>query len=296
MRIQGVYPPIATPFDAQGRLNREALVANIKRWNATGLSGYVVAGSNGESALLETEEITEAVRIVREAALPDQLVIAGTGCPSTQATIRLTRLCAQAGAQAALVITPFFYPKEMTDAALSRYFRDVADASPIPVLVYNVPKFTHLNLAPATVAAVAPHPNIVGIKDSAGDVNQIAALKQLCPPDFDVLVGHAGAFFGGLEVGASGGILALANVAARGCVTIYELMRAGRRDEAQALHKRLLSVANAVTSDFGVPGLKAALDLVGWYGGMPRPPLLPVDEPTRQEIRRRLVEAELISP
>jgi 4-hydroxy-2-oxoglutarate aldolase len=293
--IQGVFPPIATPFDAQGRLDEAALAHNIRRWNETGLRGYVVAGSNGESALLESDEVVRATQVVREAALPEQLVIAGTGLQSTAATIALTRACAEAGADLALVVTPFYYSGEMTAAALRGYFEAVADASPVPVLAYNVPKFTHLNLDPGVVAALAEHPNIVGLKDSAGDIGQVINLLRLCPPDFRVLVGNAPVFLSALQVGAVGGILALANVAPRECVAIYEHVRQGRWEEAQEIHFRLMPVGRAVTSGYGVPGLKACLELLGYRVGAPRPPLLPADGPTREACQRVLTEAGLLS-
>lgn len=295
MNIAGVYPPIATPFDSDGKLDAPALAANVRRWNETGLNGYVVAGSNGESAYLEDDEVLEAVRIVRETALPEQRVIAGTGRESTTATVALTRAAAKAGAAAALVITPCFYGGQMTPAALIRHYRTVADASPVPVIIYNVPKFTYLNLAVETVATLAEHPNIVGIKDSAGNIGQIINLLRCCPADFEVMIGNGPAYFSGLQAGAAGGILALANVAPRECVAIRRLVLEGRYAEAREIHFRLMPVGMAVTSGFGVPGLKAAMDLLGYRGGDPRPPLLPADETTRATIRRILVDAGLLA-
>ena len=295
MRIEGVYPPIATPFDDRGRLSANALASNIHRWNDTGLSGCVVAGSNGESPLLTFDEVTRAVRVARQAASPDKLIIAGTGRQSTAATIVLTCAAADAGADAALVVTPFFYGAQMTGDALLRHFEMVADASPVPIIIYNVPKFTRLNIAPATVARLAGHDKIVGIKDSAGDIGQIIDLIRLCPADFCVLMGNGPAYLSGLEVGASGGILALANVAPRECVDIWRLVRAGRSEEALTIHQRLMPVGRAVTSGYGIPGLKAALDLLGYYGGDPRPPLLPADSATRAAMRRVLAGAGLLA-
>jgi 4-hydroxy-2-oxoglutarate aldolase len=294
MRVIGVYPPIATPFTSAGALDTAALAANIERWNETGLHGYVVAGSNGESPHLEDEEVVELVRVVRRAANGTQLVIAGTGRQSTAATIRLTRACADAGADVALVMNPSFFPAELTADALARHYEAVAEASPIPILVYNVPKFTHLNIPVPVVARAAQHPNIVGIKDSAGDIGQIIDLLRACPREFSVLLGNAPAFLSGLQVGAVGGVLALANVAPRECVAIYDLLREGSADEATAIQFRLMPVGRAVTSQFGVPGLKAALDLLGYRGGAPRPPLLPLDPARREALRGILAEAGLL--
>ena len=295
MRIKGVYPPIATPFDDQGRLHTEALAANIRKWEDTGLNGYVVAGSNGEGALLEPEEIVQALRTVRRAASADKLVIAGTGCQSTAATIRLTQAAAEAGADAALVMPPYFYTSQMTEAALLRHYEAVANASPIPILIYNVPQYTHLNIAPETVARLAQHEKIVGLKDSAGNIGQVVDLIRLCPPDFEVLIGNAPAFLAGLQAGAGGGILALANVAPRECVSIWQWALQGRFNEARELHARLMPLARAVTTGYGVPGLKAAMDLLGYYGGPPRPPLLPAAEAVRESLHKILIEAGLLS-
>lgn len=292
--IQGVFPPIATPFTAEGALDEAALAANIKRWETTGLSGYVVAGSNGESVLLEDDEIVRACAVVRAAAAPERLVIAGVGRQSTAATIALAKATAQAGAQFALVMTPSFYSGGMTPEALTRHYWAIADASPVPVLVYNVPKFTNLNIAPATVARIAQHENVVGIKDSAGDIPQVCDLVRLCPPSFDILIGNGPAFLSGLQLGAVGGILALANVAPRECVQIYQHVLAGEHAQARAIHLRLIETGKAVTGRFGVPGLKAALDLLGYTGGTPRPPLLPASDEVRATIRQILIEASLL--
>ncbi|HHX65599.1 MAG TPA: dihydrodipicolinate synthase family protein [Chloroflexi bacterium] len=294
MPITGVYPPIATPFDADGRLDAAALADNVACWNETGLDGYVVAGSNGENVLLDADEVVEAVRVVRRAALPDQRVIAGTGLQSTAATIRLTRAAAEAGADTVLVLTPSFYSGEMTPAAFIAHYQAVADASPVPVLLYNVPKFTHVNISPATVAQLAGHENIVGIKDSAGDIAQIIEFLRLCPPEFSVILGNGPAFLSGLQAGAVGGILALANVAPRECVAIHRLLSEGRVDEARKIHFRMMPVGRAVTSQFGIAGLKAALDILGYYGGPPRRPLLPADDATHASIRNILSEAGLL--
>lgn len=294
MHIRGVFPPIATPFGANGDLDGDALQANIGRWNETGLSGYVVAGSNGESVMLDFDEVLAATRLVRAAALPEHLVITGTGQQSTRATIRLTQAAAEAGADVALVMTPSFFGAQITPAAMIRHYEAVAEAAPIPVMVYNVPKFTGVNIAPATVAKIAPHPNVIGVKDSAGDIGQIVNLVRLCPADFDVVLGNAPAFLAGLDAGATGGILALANVAPRECVAIQAYQAAGRAAEAHALHARLMSTGNAVTGGYGIAGLKAALDLLGYRGGPPRPPLQSADAATREAIRGILAEAGLL--
>ena len=296
MRISGVYPPIVTPFDDQGRLDSEAFVANITAWNETGLDGYVVAGSNGESVLLEPEEIVELTRLARRAAAPGKMVITGTGCQSTSATIRLSQAAADAGADAVLVMTPSFFEAQMTDEALVRHYAAVADASPAPVLLYNVPKFTHLSISAEAVLRLAKHENIIGIKDSSGNITLLNDLLRLLPRTFDVLMGNAAIYLSALLMGATGGVLALANVAPRECVAIRHLVvNQGRYAEAQEIHFRMAPVARAITTTYGVPGLKAALDMLGYRGGLPRPPLMPVSDSARAAIRQTLIQAGLLA-
>ena len=292
--FQGMFPPIATPFvDDQVALDH--LRENLARWNETDLAGYVVVGSNGENVLLDDKEKAAVVRAARDAIPADKTLIVGTGAQSTRATIAATRRAADLGADGALVITPSYYRSAMTDEAFIRHYSALADASPIPILIYNVSKFTGVVISPATVAELAAHPRIVGIKDSDGNVAQLIDLVRLCPPDFHVLVGNAPAYFSGLGVGAVGGILALANVAPRECVTIKRLCDEGRWDEARAIHFRLLPVGRAVTSQFGIGGFKAALDLLGYYGGPPRSPLAYPRPEVVEEIRRILIEAGLLT-
>jgi 4-hydroxy-2-oxoglutarate aldolase len=294
MKINGVYPPIITPFGADGALDVAALKANITRWNSTGLRGYVVAGSNGESVLLTDDEVARAVAAVREAALPDQVVIAGTARESTAGTIALSKAAAAAGAHIALVMTPSFFGGEMNAAAMQAHYRAVADASPIPVMLYNVPKFTHLNLDVASVVALSSHENIIGIKDSAGDIGQLINILRQVPKEFVVFCGNAPAFLSAMQVGGAGGILALANVAPRECVAIYDHVQRGELEAAREIQFRMMPVGAAVTSRFGVPGLKAAMEMVGYHGGAPRPPLMPADEATRATMKQILTTAGLL--
>ncbi|MEN6479374.1 MAG: 4-hydroxy-tetrahydrodipicolinate synthase [Anaerolineales bacterium] len=291
--ITGVLPPIVTPFDVDGAIDWAALDRNIARWNETGLSGYVVAGSNGESASLTSEEIVALTERVRRRASPGMKVIAGTGRQSTRETIALTRAAAQAGADYALVMTPSFFASQMNGPALIAHFERVADASPVPILLYNVPKFTNVNLPPAVVATLAAHPNIVGLKDSSGNIGQMISLLAQCPPEFSLLVGNGGAFLSALTLGAAGAVLAVANVAPRECVQLHELVHAGDLAAARALAFRLVPVDTAVTTTYGVPGLKAALDMLGYAGGRPRLPLLPLDERQRSELQAVLDAAGL---
>ena len=221
-------------------------------------------------------------------------VIAGTGCESTQETIRLTRACADLGARAALVVTPHYYGGHMHAEALVMHFTAVAENSPIPILLYNVPKFTHLNLTIDTVARLSRHPNVIGLKDSTGNISQLGSLLNAVAADFDLLVGTAGALFGGLTLGCSGGILALANIAPRRCVAMYEFVKAGDLAAAREIQLQMIPVNNAITAIYGVSGLKSAMDMMGYFGGDPRLPLTPASEKVKAEIRKILVRADLL--
>jgi 4-hydroxy-2-oxoglutarate aldolase len=298
--FQGIYPPIPTPFDDDGALALDRLAVNIERWNAAaagsrGLSGYVTMGSNGEAPHLSLDEGASLVAAARQAARPDMQVIAGTGQLSTWAAIEATQRAADAGADAVLVVTPFYYKNAMTPESLKRHFCAVADASPVPVLIYNVPANTGFNLPMSIVPELAAHDNIAGIKDSSGDVNQMAEMARLTRGmNFEVVSGNFGASLPSMTFGVKAAILAVANVAPIECVALFETAQADRWEEAGALHLRLLPVARAVTSQFGVPGLKAALDLLGYYGGVPREPLLPLSAGGREAIASILREAGLM--
>jgi len=292
--LRGVFPPIPTPFDEEGRVHLEALADNFQRWNGYGLAGYVVLGSNGEAAYLTEEEKVHAWKAARTAIPSSKLMIAGTGCESTQETIHLTRLAADAGADAALVLTPHYFPEQMTGESLLRHYRVVADASPIPILLYNVPKFTGVDMDTATIAQASQHPNIVGIKDSSGNIAKLADVVRLAQAGFQVLAGTGAIFFAGLSLGAVGGVIALANVAPKESIELYELYQAGERERAADLQRRMLPVNAAVTTRFGVPGLKAALDMLGYYGGPVRPPLLDLGAAEKDVVRGILTEAGLL--
>jgi len=292
--LRGVFPPIPTPFDAAGNVDRGALVENLERWNTYGLGGYVVLGSNGEAVYLTEDEKSRVWEAARRAIPPDKLMIAGTGCESTRQTIHLAHRAAEAGADAVLVVTPHYFDRMMTPSSLIQHYQTLADASPVPVLLYNVPKFTHVDMDAALVARAAGHPNVVGIKDSSASMAKLADIVRLTPPDFQVLVGSGSVFFAGLALGAVGGVLALANVAPQQTIDIYRGYQAGRWDEAAELQRRMLPVNAAVTSRFGVPGLKAALDMLGFYGGPVRSPLRGLEEHERQIVRDVLAEAGLL--
>ncbi len=293
INLHGIFPPIPTPF-INGNIAYDELAANIDKWRKTGLKGLVAMGSNGEYVYLSTKEKREFVAKVVELTPDHMRVIAGTGCESTEETIELTRNCAECGAHAALVVTPHYYGGRMNDEALLAYFTAVADHSPIPILLYNVPKFTNINMTCGLVARLSRHPNIVGIKDSTGNVNQLGDIANNVDADFNLLVGTAGALFGALALGCVGGVLALANVAPQICVQIYQLVQDGKFEAAKRLQLKMIPVNQAITATYGVPGLKAAMDMLGYFGGDPRPPLLPSSENEKSEIRELLIKAELL--
>lgn len=295
--LHGVFPPIPTPFDAEGNVAPHKLVENIERWNQYDLSGYVVLGSNGEAGFLFEEEKVQVWKAARQAIPSNKLMIAGAGCESTRQTIALTRQAADAGADAVLLVTPHYYDAAMKPDNLIHHYQAVADAVPIPVMLYTVPKFTHVDINAATIARLASHPNIVGIKDTSGNMAKLAdtvRLTRTTAPDFQVLAGAASFFLAGLTLGAAGGILALSNVAPDKCLEIYRLFQVGRMDEAAELQRRMIPVNAAITARFGIAGLKAALDMLGYYGGPVRLPLLDIAEDERQMLREVLIEGGVL--
>ena len=292
--LNGIFPPIPTPFINE-KVAYDKLADNIERWNATGLKGFVVLGSNGEYVALSEEEKRAVVDTVVQSAGDKMGIIAGTGCESTFETLRLTEDCAKLGAHAALVISPHYYGGRMNEAALVKHYTAVADQSPIPILLYNVPKFTHINLAANLVAHLSEHPNIIGLKDSSGNVIQLGEIINAAAKEFNVLVGTAGVLFSGLTIGCVGGINALANVAPQQCVAILDLVKAGDLDAARHLQLKMLPVNQAVTAVYGVPGLKTAMDMLGYFGGDPRLPLLPSSKSEKSEIKAILKKADLLN-
>lgn len=286
VKLGGVFPPLTTPFGADGSVELKALAANVQKYNRAGLAGYVVIGSTGESVYLSEEEKIKIWETVRGAAEAGRVLIAGTGCEATAETMALTRRAAELGYHAALVRTPAYFRSQMTSAALERHFRAVADASSIPVLIYSVPQFTGLKVEAPLVARLAEHPNIIGLKESSGDVQLIAEIRRTTPAEFQVLVGSASVLYPSLCIGAQGAVLAVACALPELCVELYQAASASEHARARGLQEKLLEPTAAVTTRFGIAGLKFAMELRGYVGGAPRAPLVPLEDAARTEIKR----------
>lgn len=292
----GVFTPIVTPFDGGDRLDEAGLRRNVQRWMSTPLTGLVALGSNGEAPQLDDDEADRVVEVVRAAVPPDRTLIAGTGRESTKATIAATRRAAAAGVDAVLVRTPAFFKAQMTTDVMVRHYSAVADASPVPVLLYNVTMYTGVTLQSDAVERLAQHPNIVGMKESGSDIGQIAEYVARTPDDFTILAGSATTFFHALCAGCDGAILAVASLLPDACVLLRDLVAQSRLAEARDLQQRLTPLARLVGSVHGVAGLKAALDLLGFAGGSPRPPLQPASPHVIEMLRSHLDALALASP
>jgi len=281
--LRGVIPPLVTPFRADGTVDLAAFEANLELLGSSRLAGFLVLGSNGEAAGLEQEEKLELIATARRLA-PGRSLLVGTGTESTRGTVALTRKAADLGADAVLVLTPHYYRGRMTSEALRRHFEAVADASPIPVYLYSVPAFPGLPWPPGLAPALAGHPRVAGMKESSGDIGLLGRIVSSVPPSFEVLCGSAPVFYPALCVGAQAGILAVANCVPQAVLGLYEAFVAGDHARARSLQEALTPLAVAVTSTWGVAGLKTAMDLAGLRGGDVRGPLLRAPDAAREEI------------
>ena len=293
-RFAGIYTPIVTPFTADGEIDDRAIANNVDRYLKSPLTGLVVLGSNGEAAQLEDEEADRVIAIVRERVPRGRPMLVGTGRESTRATIAACKRAAALGADAVMARTPSFYKPQMTSEAFIRHYTEVADGSPVPLLLYNVTMYTGVNLLPDAVEKLSEHPNIAGLKDSGNDMLQISDYLTRAKPGFTVLAGAAPTLFNAATLGVHGAVLALAGLAPELCAELFELVRAGRIEEARGLQRRLMPVARSIGPIYGVPGLKAALDLVGLNGGIPRPPLRPVASAVVEILREQLTTLGLM--
>lgn len=288
--VRGIFAPIATAFNAAGDVDYEVYAQNVRAFGATKLAGLVILGSNGEFTLLSHEEKVKLVEVAKKNLPEGKRVIAGTGCESLKETVELTKECAGVGAEVALVVTPNYYKRDMNEAALEKFFTMLADASPIPVMLYNMPGNAGINIPSSLTVKLSNHPNITGIKDSGGNIVQISEVLARAPKSFSVFAGSGSYLLATLMLGGVGGTLAVANVVPNYCAEIQEHYEKGDLERARTMQLALLPLNAAVTSRFGIGGMKAAMDLVGYKGGLPRLPILPASEDTRREIGRILKE------
>jgi 4-hydroxy-2-oxoglutarate aldolase len=288
--LRGILLPFTTPFNPAEELDKEGLRNNIRKWNATGILGYVALGSTGERVNLDERECAQVMEIARDEIPQNLEFIVGAGQQATRATIAETKLASAAGADAVLVITPHFYRPAITQEALITHYTVVADASPVPVILYSMPDLTGIKIEPETVAQLSAHPNIVGIKDSSADIAGFHKTVTLVSEDFAVLSGNGTIFSAALENGGRGAILAVGCVAAALCLEIYRLVEVGERDRAAALQEKLTPLALSVTKRYGIGGLKAAMDMIGFTGGAVRGPLKAASTEAQREIAALLDE------
>jgi 4-hydroxy-2-oxoglutarate aldolase len=288
MKLQGIFPPITTPFDHSGSLYAAKVQHNVEQWNRTTLAGYVVCGSTGESVMLTAEEKVELWELVARHASPDKLLIAGTGAESVRETVCLTNRAGELGYRAALVRTPHYYKNLLNRAdAQLLYYRAVADQARIPIIIYNLPQATGVDIPAEAVAQLSGHPNVIGIKESSGSMEKVMQMVREAQPGFQVLIGSAPTLWPSLLMGAAGAILAFANAAPYATIAIWEAYRMREEEAGRDWQNRIARAAMLVTGKYGVPGLKHAMDLNGYYGG---PPRLPLSVPT-PAARREIEEA-----
>lgn len=286
MLFSGVFAALTTPYAQDGSVSLPDLKHNVQRYNQTGLAGYVVLGSTGESVLLTQAEMEGILAAAKESSAEEKKLLAGAGAESTAETIERTKRAAQLGYDAVLVKTPHYYKPAYKPEVLIAHFRRVADESPVPVMLYSIPQFTGIALAAAEVAALAEHPNILGIKDSSGNVQGIGEIIGATPPAFQVLVGSAASMYPSLAIGARGAILALACALPEKCVALFELFRQGHHEQARELQSILARASKLIVSELGISGVKHAMDQRGYRGGLPRLPLVPL----QHEQKKRLTE------
>lgn len=293
-KLEGVFAPVISTFYADGgELDVASFAANVRAHLNAGLHGIVVAGSTGEAALLDFNERSALVDATRELTPDDKWVIVGTGAESTRTCLAQTKEAAKRGADAVLVVAPHYYANAMTEEALRQHYRRVADESPVPVILYSIPKYMHFSLPGTLVAELAQHENVIGIKDSSGNKDILAGFLEAKSPTFSVLVGNAQIFHHALMNGATGGILAAAMFAPAIALDIYDNHRKGDMAAADAAQAKLVPLGAKIVGELGVPGVKAAFDRVGLSGGPLRLPLQPLDD-KQAAVVDELLRAELV--
>ena len=293
MKVEGVFAPISTPFKDDGSIDWDMYSRNLSKFSKTSIAGIVSLGSNGEFTMLSFEEKLKLVSATKKELSKDKIVMAGTGCESLHDTIRLTNEAAEAGADVALVINPCYY-KELSETALQKYFEGVADKSKIPVMLYNMPRNSGVNLSSSLIIKLSAHPNIKGLKDSSGNIVQISEIIASVHEDFSVFAGSGSFLFVTTILGGKGGTLAVANVAPDYCSELYQVSKSGNIDRARKMQFELLALNNAVTAGFGIGGMKAAMEIAGFFGGLPRLPIQPATDEIKEKIYKIMDKLELV--
>lgn len=283
-KLEGMFAALTTPFRSDDSLDLAALAENVARYNRTDVAGLVATGSTGEASLLSADEAERVWSTVLENIAPNKIAVAGTGTETTAETIKRSLRAADLGYSVVLVRTPGYYKPFMQARALIEHYHRIADASRVPILIYSIPIFTGVTVEADVTARLAEHPNIIGIKDSSGSVERAAQVARAVPESFSLLVGSATTLVASIGVGAAGGVLALASTLPEVCAEVYRLARAGRVEEARALEVKLEPASRRIASALGAPGLKYAMDRLGYRGGLPRPPLLPPTEAEKNEV------------
>ncbi|HVT95636.1 MAG TPA: dihydrodipicolinate synthase family protein [Bryobacteraceae bacterium] len=291
MKLQGIFPAVATPFNHEGDIWKAKVEHNISKWNAMNLAGYVITGSTGESVLLSAAERVQLWEWAAQYAAPEKILIAGTASESARETVQLANQAASLGYKAALVLTPHYYKASFNNAAAQRLFYGaVADQSKIPILLYNLPQCTGLDLAADAVAELSYHPNIAGIKDSSGDIGKMVRMVREVKPGFAVLTGNSATLAPALAVGATGAILAIANAVPYACISIWEAHRTREPEAALDWQGRIEKPSRIAGGKYGIPGIKHAMDLMGYYGGPPRLPFIPPSPQAKKEIEEAFTD------
>ena len=295
INLNGLLLPLTTPFNDDEAIDFAGLNANIEKWMAAGVNGFVLLGSTGERLNLDEREYDQIIESARAVVSDNFSFIVGAGQQSTRGTIKEVERAAAAGAEAVLVITPSFYRSAITQDALVKHYQTIADASPVPVILYSMPDLTGIKIEPETAARLSEHQNIIGMKDSSNDVANLAVAVRSAGKDFAMVIGNGTVFSEALQAGARGGILAVGIVVPELCLEIYRAIQDSEADHASALQEKLTPLARAVTKTYGIGGLKAALEMAGYVGGAVRAPLRLPSEAARAEIAQFLREVTYVS-
>jgi len=294
-KIKGVIPPMITPFNENGEVDYEKFEYNMEKWNQYDLAGYLVLGSNSETVYLTEKEKLKLIELTVKNRKHNKIVMVGTGMESTKATVELTNKAADLGADCALLVTPFYYGDKMNDEALINYYTDAANQSKIPILIYNVTKYTHVNISPKAVSVLSSHPNIIGMKDSSGSIPQLVDYKRAVGAnEFNLMVGTVSSWYPALFLGITAGVHALANCCPGECIQIQKEYENGNFEEAKKIYERVFPVNTAVTNTYGIAGLKYACTKLGFQGGTVRKPLLKLKDEDKIKLDEILHTSKLL--